>query len=70
MTVRRPRPATPRLRPATPAGPSFKTSTAGWYADWKARKAAPAGPAPGRVESAPPDATADALARWLTADVK
>ncbi|MBN9518875.1 hypothetical protein J0H58_10210 [bacterium] len=67
MNVRRPRPATPRPT-TTPAALALRPSTAGWYAEWKARKQATAA-AP--EQAAPPaDDGAEALARWLTTDGK
>lgn len=63
MNVRRPRPATSRPQ-AAPAALSLRSSTAGWYAEWKARKSAQ--PTPAAEPQAPPvDDRAEALAKWL-----
>ena len=69
MNVRRPPSVPPRPKSSVPAGPAFAASTAGWYAEWKARKqsAPAAAPAP---EAARPDDAAEALAKWLTGDAK
>ena len=67
MNVRRSRSAPPRPQTSSPASLSLRSSTAGWYAEWKARKdAAPAQPA--ESEAPPADDAAEALARWLTGD--
>ena len=66
MNVRRPRPAPSRPQ-ATPAALSLRSSTAGWYAEWKARKSA--APSLATEPQAPPaDDAAQALAKWLTGD--
>ena len=64
MNVRRPRPATSRPQ-ATPAALALGSSTAGWYAEWKARKQATA--AEPEQGTPPADDAAEALAKWLTA---
>ncbi len=64
MNVRRPRPATPRPQ-TTPTALALGSSTAGWYAEWKARKQAAVAAQPKRG-TPPADDAADALARWLT----
>jgi hypothetical protein len=67
MNVRRSRSTTLRPQSTTPTSLAFRASTAGWYAEWKARKdAAPAQPA--ESEAPPADDAAEALARWLTGD--
>ncbi|MBN9518788.1 hypothetical protein J0H58_09750 [bacterium] len=67
MNVRRPRPATSRPT-TTPAALALRSSTAGWYAEWKARKQATAAEP---EQGAPPaDDRAEALAKWLTGDGK
>jgi hypothetical protein len=67
MNVRRSRSTTPRQQTTTPTSLAFRASTAGWYAEWKARKtAAPAQSA--EPETPPVDDAAEALARWLTGD--
>ncbi|WP_202920787.1 hypothetical protein [Urbifossiella limnaea] len=47
----------------------FASSTAGWFAEWKARKASaePSPPADTPPAAAAADAS-DAVARWLTGD--
>ena len=63
MNARRP---TPRPRPQTtiPADLLSGSSTSGWYAAWKARKAE----VPATPEPTPEDEAPDALARWLAGD--
>lgn len=64
MNVRRPRPTTSRPT-TTPAALSLRSSTAGWYAEWKARKsAAPTSAA--EPQTPPAGDAAEALAKWLT----
>lgn len=67
MNDRRPPSVPPRPKKVAPAGPMFASSTAGWFAEWKARKASaePAPPAP-----PPADDASEAVARWLTGDEK
>jgi hypothetical protein len=69
MTTPRSSSVSPRPRPAT-TNRLFQPSTAGWYAQWKARQqAAAAAPEPTPVagpEVASPDDAAEALAQWLT----
>ncbi len=64
MSVRRPRPATSRPQ-TNPTSLALGSSTAGWYAEWKARKQAAVAAQPEQV-APPADAAADALAKWLT----
>ncbi|HYH68450.1 MAG TPA: hypothetical protein VD866_27400 [Urbifossiella sp.] len=64
---------TSSVRPRSHSTPSprlaFGSSTAGWYAEWKARKQG--APTPAAEPQAPPaDDAAEALAKWLTGDVK
>ena len=68
MNVRRSRSTTPRPRTTNPTNLALRASTAGWYAEWKAKKNA--APAPANQPEAPPADAADALARWLTGDGK
>ena len=63
MNVRRPRPATSRPQ-ATPAALSLRSSTAGWYAEWKARKTAAPSPAV-EPQANQVDDGANAIAKWL-----
>ncbi len=65
MNVRRPRPATSRPQ-TNPTALALGSSTAGWYAEWKARKQAATTAAPG-PQAPPADEAAEALAKWLTA---
>ncbi|HYH64876.1 MAG TPA: hypothetical protein VD866_09305 [Urbifossiella sp.] len=44
----------------------FASSTAGWFAEWKARKASPEPTPPAAAE--PADDASQAVARWLTGD--
>ena len=65
MNVRRSRSTSPRPQTTTPTSLAFRASTAGWYAEWKARKQAAVAAQP--EQAAPPaDDRADALAKWLT----
>jgi hypothetical protein len=68
MNARRSRTVSPRPQTTTPTTLSLRSSTAGWYAEWKARKQAAPAPAAAAPEATPADAAAEALARWLTAD--
>ncbi|MBN9518741.1 hypothetical protein J0H58_09515 [bacterium] len=64
MNVLRPRPATSRPQ-TNPTSLALRSSTAGWYAEWKARKQAAVAAQP--EQGAPPaDDRAEALAKWLT----
>jgi len=45
----------------------FASSTAGWFAEWKARKASAETTPPAAAEPAADDAS-QAVARWLTGD--
>jgi hypothetical protein len=45
----------------------FASSTAGWFAEWKARKAS-AEPAPPAAPEPAADDASQAVARWLTGD--
>jgi hypothetical protein len=67
MNVRRSRSAPPRPQTSSPASLSLRSSTAGWYAEWKARKQAGAAPQ-SEPETPPPaaDEASEALTRWLT----
>ncbi|HEX4609013.1 MAG TPA: hypothetical protein VH092_12475 [Urbifossiella sp.] len=67
MNGRRSRPATPRPRTTGPSNLLLQTSTAGWYAAWKAQKTAAPVPTT-EPETAPKnsDDSAEAVARWLT----
>ncbi|MFO0798302.1 MAG: hypothetical protein U0804_12565 [Gemmataceae bacterium] len=67
MNVRHPRPATSRPL-TTPTAFSLRSSTAGWYAEWKARKQGAVANQP-EQGAAPADERAEALAKWLTSDV-
>ena len=53
----------------TPTALSLRSSTAGWYAEWKARKQAAPTPA-AESQASPADDAAEALAKWLSGDVK
>ncbi|MBN9523042.1 hypothetical protein J0H58_31770 [bacterium] len=64
MSVRRPRPATPRPQ-TNPTSLALGSSTAGWYAEWKARKQAAVAAQPEQGKP-PANDRADALAKWLT----
>jgi hypothetical protein len=67
MNVRRSAPVSSRPQTTSPTN-LLTASTTGWYARWKARKAAEA-PAPvSEPEPAPPADGADELARWLAGD--
>ncbi|MBN9516927.1 hypothetical protein J0H58_00180 [bacterium] len=68
MSVRRTRPATSRPQ-TNPTSLALGSSTAGWYAEWKARKQAAVAAEPEQVSS-PADDAAEALAKWLTTDGK
>jgi hypothetical protein len=63
----RPRPATSRPQTTNPTSLALGSSTAGWYAEWKARKQAAPTPA-AEPQAAPADDGAEALAKWLTGD--
>ncbi|QDU19966.1 hypothetical protein ETAA1_19060 [Urbifossiella limnaea] len=69
MNERRSPSVSPRAKKPAPAGPMFASSTAGWFAEWKARKASaePSPPADTPPAAAAADAS-DAVARWLTGD--
>jgi hypothetical protein len=68
MHTRRPRPVTPRS-PSAPTTLALRSSTAGWYAEWKARKQTAVAAEP--EQGAPPaEDAAGALAKWLTGDGK
>ena len=65
----RPRTTTSRPQTTSPTNLALGSSTAGWYAEWKARKQA--APAPEVEPQAPPaNDAAEALAKWLTGDGK
>jgi hypothetical protein len=64
-----PRSSTRPSRPQT-NGPAnlLGSSTSGWYAAWKARKAADVTAPPSEPEPTPEEDAPDALARWLAGD--
>lgn len=66
MTARRP--VHSSIKPAT-TNRLFESSTADWYAQWKARQTADNSKAPSTTEP-PKDEPADALAQWLTGNVE
>ncbi len=69
MNAVRSRPAISRPQTTYPTSFALRSSTAGWYAEWKARKQA--APTPAAAPQAPPaDDAAEALAKWLMDDVK
>jgi hypothetical protein len=65
MNVRRSRSITPRPQTTNPTSLALRSSTAGWYAEWKARKQAATTSAP-EPQAPPADGAAAALAKWLT----
>lgn len=67
MNERRSPSVPPRPKKPAPAGPMFASSTAGWFAEWKARKAS-AEPAPPAAPEPAADDASQAVARWLTGD--
>lgn len=71
MNARSSSSAPTRPHATSPATLALRSSTAGWFAEWKARKSAPAtAAAPQSAEPAPAPAPTDdaaaAVARWLT----
>ncbi len=66
MNPRRSRSATPRPQTTNPTALVLGSSTAGWYAEWKARKQTATAPAP-EPQAPPADDAAEALTKWLTA---
>jgi hypothetical protein len=69
MNTVRSRPATSRPQTTNPTNLALRSSTANWFAGWKARKTAAPTPA-AASQPAPADDAAAALARWLTGDSK
>jgi hypothetical protein len=68
MNVRH-RPSTSRPQATNPTILALRSSTANWFAEWKARKSA--APTPAAEPQAPPaDDGAEALAKWLTGEGK
>ncbi|HEX4613283.1 MAG TPA: hypothetical protein VH092_34165 [Urbifossiella sp.] len=64
MNGRRPRSTTPRPQTSSPANLALRSSTASWYAEWKARKQAAPAPTPLNNDAA------EAVAKWLTGNEK
>jgi hypothetical protein len=63
------RPSTSPSRPQTNSPTKLLgSSTSGWYAAWKARKAADVQAPLSEPEPIPEGDAPDALARWLTSD--
>ncbi|HEX4609742.1 MAG TPA: hypothetical protein VH092_16200 [Urbifossiella sp.] len=69
MNARRNPSVSSRPRPTSPSSLLLQSSTAGWFAEWKARKQA--APSSTNEPHAPPaEDAAEAVAKWLTGDKK